>query len=80
VLVSDTRNPGLNDLFAIWVENVDSVSEPAWIGRTRALSEPHLPNARRICREVPSLPMSAETTVEHVRHILDAISRFFEAA
>jgi dTDP-4-amino-4,6-dideoxygalactose transaminase len=41
------------------------------------LENPNLPETESICREVISLPMSAETTKEQVEITVEAIHEFF---
>jgi dTDP-4-amino-4,6-dideoxygalactose transaminase len=41
------------------------------------LENPNLPETESICREVISLPMSAETTKEQVEITVEAIQAFF---
>jgi dTDP-4-amino-4,6-dideoxygalactose transaminase len=48
-----------------------------WKHKKLALESPHLPETEAVCREVLSLPMSAETTAEHVEITVQAIQRFF---
>lgn len=59
------------------VETLVSWPKPMWEHRALGLGEPDLPETRAICREVLSLPMSAETTDEHVRVTAAAIREFF---
>ena len=60
------------------VETLVHWPKPVWEHRALDLGEPDLPNTRRICREVLSLPMSAETSDEDVDTTVAAISEFFE--
>jgi dTDP-4-amino-4,6-dideoxygalactose transaminase len=48
-----------------------------WEHRALGLSDPGLPETAAICREVISLPMSAETTFEQVDYTADVIRKFF---
>ena len=41
-------------------------ARPMWDHKGLGLVDPALPETVRLCREVISLPMSAETTPEHV--------------
>jgi len=41
------------------------------------LRDPHLLNTEAICREVLSLPMSAETTPEQVDMVVQAVRSYF---
>ena len=59
------------------VETLTSWPKPMWEHQGLGLGNPHLPNTESICREVLSLPMSAETTVEHVETTIQSIREFF---
>lgn len=59
------------------VETLVHWPKPVWQHRGLGLEDPHLPNTERICREVISLPMSAETTEEHVAITVEVIREFF---
>jgi dTDP-4-amino-4,6-dideoxygalactose transaminase len=67
-------------LKASGVETLVHWPKPMWAHPGLRLSDPGLPGTEAICREVISLPMSAETTDAHVRYTVDAIRRFFGAA
>ena len=59
------------------VETLQHWPKPVWKHEALKLGEWHLPNTEAICREVLSLPMSAETTEEHVDVTVEAIRGFF---
>jgi dTDP-4-amino-4,6-dideoxygalactose transaminase len=59
------------------VETLVHWPKPMWEHRGLALENPHLPETESICREVISLPMSAETTPEHVDITVGVIREFF---
>lgn len=59
------------------VETLVHWPKPMWEHKALALGDPGLPGTERICREVISLPMSAETTPEHVEITVDAIRNLF---
>lgn len=59
------------------VETLVHWPKPMWEHKDLALEDPHLPETKRICNEVLSLPMSAETTEEHVDITVRAIREFF---
>jgi dTDP-4-amino-4,6-dideoxygalactose transaminase len=59
------------------VETLLHWPKPVWEHKALGLSDPSLPETVRICREVLSLPMSAETTPEHVEIVVDVARRFF---
>jgi dTDP-4-amino-4,6-dideoxygalactose transaminase len=48
-----------------------------WEHKGLRLNPPRLPETEAICREVLSLPMSAETTDDQVRLTVEAIREFF---
>ncbi|MBI4605305.1 MAG: DegT/DnrJ/EryC1/StrS family aminotransferase [Planctomycetes bacterium] len=52
--------------------------KPMWEHVGLALADPGLPETVRISKEVISLPMSAETTPEHVEITVRSIRRFFK--
>jgi dTDP-4-amino-4,6-dideoxygalactose transaminase len=60
------------------VETLVHWPKPMWEHRALELGEPDLPETRSISAEVISLPMSAETTDEHVDYTVQAIRQFFE--
>ncbi len=51
--------------------------KPMWEHKGLGLGNPGLPETESICREVISLPMSAETTPEHVETTVSCIREFF---
>ena len=59
------------------VETLLHWPKPMWEHKGLGLSDPVLRETERICREVISLPMSAETTADHVRVTVEAIREFF---
>jgi dTDP-4-amino-4,6-dideoxygalactose transaminase len=59
------------------IETLVSWPKPMWQHHALGLPDPHLPTTVAICREVLSLPMSAETTPEHVETTVQSIRRFF---
>jgi dTDP-4-amino-4,6-dideoxygalactose transaminase len=75
------RTPRRDELRAFLKENgietLVSWPKPMWHHRGLKLGDYHLPETEAICREVISLPMSAETTYEHVEETLACIRRFF---
>ena len=52
-------------------------SKPMWEHRALGLENPGLPETEAICREVISIPMSAETTFEQVDYTTEQIREFF---
>ena len=59
------------------VETLVHWAKPMWESAGLELKNPNLRETESICREVISLPMSAETTKEHVDITIDAIQEFF---
>ena len=59
------------------IETLVHWPKPMWEHKGLRLAPPQLPQTERICREVLSLPMSAETTDEQVRLTVEAIREFF---
>jgi dTDP-4-amino-4,6-dideoxygalactose transaminase len=59
------------------VETLVHWPKPMWEHMDLGLENPGLPETESICREVLSLPMSAETTPEHVKITVDCIRDFF---
>ncbi|MGH9524915.1 MAG: DegT/DnrJ/EryC1/StrS family aminotransferase [Terriglobales bacterium] len=59
------------------VETLVHWAKPMWSYPGLNLSTPNLPETESICREVISLPMSAETTPEHVEITAGCIREFF---
>jgi dTDP-4-amino-4,6-dideoxygalactose transaminase len=59
------------------VETLVHWPKPVWEHAALGLKDPGLGETARICREVVSLPMSAETTDEHVDITVQAIREFF---
>lgn len=60
------------------VETLISWPKPMWHHLALQLGEYSLPETEAICREVISLPMSAETTLEDVDATVGAIRTFFK--
>ena len=59
------------------IETLVHWPKPMWEHKGLGLINPCLPVTESICREVLSLPMSAETTPEHVDITVEAIREFF---
>ncbi len=59
------------------IETLVHWPKPMWEHKGLELENPTLPETEIICREVISLPMSAETTREHVEAAVDCIQNFF---
>jgi dTDP-4-amino-4,6-dideoxygalactose transaminase len=77
-VVRTTERNGLREhLTAQGVETLVHWPKPMWEHKGLALETPHLPETERICQEVVSLPMSAETTPEQVDTTVRCIREFF---
>ena len=59
------------------VETLVHWPKPIWEHKGLGLADPGLPETSRLCQEVLSLPLSAETTLEQVDVVSAAIRRFF---
>ncbi len=59
------------------VETLVHWPKPMWEHKNLGLENPGLPETESICREVISLPMSAETTSKHVEITVGCIRDFF---
>ena len=59
------------------VETLVHWAKPMWEHKGLALEKPLVPETESICRDVISLPMSAETTPEHVELTVSCIRKFF---
>lgn len=59
------------------VETLVHWPKPMWRHKSLGLGDQHLPETENLCREVLSLPMSAETTEEHVDITVQCIRDFF---
>ena len=77
-VIRTTQRDELRDhLKANGVETLVHWPKPMWRHPGLGLGDPELPETASICREVISLPMSAETTQEHVERTVLAIRQFF---
>jgi dTDP-4-amino-4,6-dideoxygalactose transaminase len=77
VIRTQKRDQLRKHLAAEGVETLVHWPKPVWEHSGLALGKHGLPETARICREVISLPMSAETTEEHVHIVGQAIRNFF---
>ena len=59
------------------VETLVHWPKAMWEHKGLGLTDPNLLETESVCREVLSLPMSAETTAEHVDIVTTAIRQFF---
>ena len=79
VVRTSLRDELREHLRAEGIETLVHWPKPMWKHEKLDLESPHLPETEGICREVLSLPMSAETTAEHVEITVQAIQRFFSS-
>jgi dTDP-4-amino-4,6-dideoxygalactose transaminase len=77
VVRSEQRNALRQHLKDEGVETLVHWPKPMWEHKGLGLENPGLPATESICREVISLPMSAETTPEHVEITVGCIRDFF---
>ncbi len=77
VIRTKRRDPLREHLKAAGVETLVHWPKPVWEHKDLGLKDPGLPETVAICREVISLPMSAETTDEHVDLTVAAVRAFF---
>jgi len=77
VIRTKDRDPLREHLRRVGVETLIHWPKPMWEHKGLALENPHLPETERICREVISLPMSAETTPEQVEMVVECVREFF---
>ncbi|HDZ25546.1 hypothetical protein LCGC14_1100010 [marine sediment metagenome] len=61
------------------VETLIHWRKPVWEHKRLKLGQHNLPETESICKEVISLPMSAETTDEHVEYTVHCIGNFFKS-
>lgn len=59
------------------IETLVHWPKPVWRHAALRLDDPHLPNAENLCREVLSLPMSAEMTEQQVQMVVESIRSFY---
>ena len=77
VIRTGQRDKLREHLTAEGVETLLHWPKPMWEHKALDLKNPHLLETENICREVISLPMSAETTFEHVDITVAAIRGYF---
>jgi len=61
------------------VETLLHWPKPVWEHKALKIGKPRCPNTEAICREVLSLPMSAETTMEQVAIVAESVRGFFQS-
>ena len=61
------------------IETLVHWPKPVWEHKGLALEDPGLPETARICREVISLPMSAETTAEQAKFVAESVGDFYSS-
>jgi dTDP-4-amino-4,6-dideoxygalactose transaminase len=78
VIRTKKRDELYNYLEEQGVETLIHWKRPVWEHKGLKLGQYNLPETENICREVISLPMSAETTDEHVGYTVECIRNFFK--
>jgi dTDP-4-amino-4,6-dideoxygalactose transaminase len=78
VIRTKRRDALREHLTASGIETLMHWPKPMWCHPGLRLPDPGLPQTESICREVLSLPMSAETTPKHVDLTVEAIREFFK--
>lgn len=78
VIRTTVRDPLRAHLTANGVETLVHWPKPMWEHEKLKLEKPSLPETIKICQESISLPLSAETTPEHVEATVGFIQNFFE--
>ncbi|MGB6822915.1 MAG: DegT/DnrJ/EryC1/StrS family aminotransferase [Candidatus Acidiferrales bacterium] len=62
------------------IETLVHWPKPMWKHERLGLRNPGLAETEKICREVISLPMSAETTAQQVEIVVDCIRGFYQGS
>jgi len=79
VIRTKKRDELYNYLEEQGVETLIHWQKPVWEHKGLKLGQLNLPETESICKEVISLPMSAETTDEHVGYTVECIRNFFKS-
>jgi dTDP-4-amino-4,6-dideoxygalactose transaminase len=61
------------------IETLVHWPKPVWEHKGLALADPGLPETESICREVISLPMSAETSAEQATFVAESVGDFYSS-
>ncbi|MHB8540286.1 MAG: DegT/DnrJ/EryC1/StrS family aminotransferase [Candidatus Acidiferrales bacterium] len=77
VIRTDARDRLRQHLANDGVETLIHWPKPMWRHEGLGLQNPGLAETEEICKEVISLPMSAETTPEHVEIVVDSVRSFY---
>jgi len=78
VIRTKKRDDLYNYLEEQGVETLIHWRKPVWEHKGLKLGRYSLPETENICKEVISLPMSTETTDEHVEYTTECIRKFFD--
>src|SRR5205085_899315 len=78
VIRTDRRDDLREYLHSEGVETLVHWPKPMWDHKGLQLGRPELPQTEAICREVISLPLSAETTAEQAEITSSCIRTFFQ--
>lgn len=79
VIRTKKRDELYNYLEEQGVETLIHWKRPVWEHKGLKLGQLNLPETESICKEVISLPMSAETTDENVEYTVECIRNFFKS-
>ena len=77
VIRTKERDQLREHLWKSGIETLVSWPKPMWKHKGLGLENFHFPETEKICKEVLSLPMSAETTEDHVEIVVESIRQFF---
>jgi len=77
VIRTDARDRLRQHLANNGTETLIHWPKPMWKHERLGIQDPGLPETEKICKEVISLPMSAETTPEQVEIVVDSIRSFY---
>ncbi|HVB08537.1 MAG TPA: DegT/DnrJ/EryC1/StrS family aminotransferase, partial [Candidatus Acidoferrales bacterium] len=77
VIRTDARDLLRQHLANNGIETLIHWPKPMWKHERLGIQDPGLPETEKICKEVISLPISAETTPEHVEIVVDSIRSFY---
>lgn len=79
VIRANARNRLKNHLQAQGIETLIHWPKPMWQHSGLALKNPGLRNVEKLCQEVLSLPMSAETTEEDAQIVIENVRGFYRS-
>lgn len=77
VIRTDRRDQLRDHLQANSIETLLHWPKPLWRHSRLGLRDPGLPNVKKLCSEVLSLPMSSETTEEQAHIVIECVRSFY---